>query len=329
VPASAKPTVLFISAFHTPFIQDDIDLLEKHFAVRKKIGHGAGAALGIAGAAFGSDLVFCWFASVYAFIGVALGKIFGVKSVVVVGGVDVANDKELQYGIWLSPWRGRLVRFALRSATRVLVVDPGLKDDAIRLAEYDGKNIQYLPTGYNPMTWKPAGEKEPEVLTIAVVNDRSRLRVKGIDTLVEAARRLPGMTFRVIGVDPRFSQSLQPPLNVHFLPIMPRSELLPYYQRAKVYCQPSLREGLPNTLCEAMLCGCVPVGSDTGGIRTAVGDTGILIPPGDVESLVAGLQQAIGARDDAGARARARIVALFPQEKREAGLVSLLESFLQ
>jgi glycosyltransferase involved in cell wall biosynthesis len=327
LPPPAKPTLLFISAFHTPFIQDDIDFLEKHFIVRKKVGHGPGAAMAIAGGAFGSDVVFCWFASVYAFIGVFLGKILGVKSIVVVGGVDVAADKELQYGIWLSPWRARLVRFALRKATQVLVVDPSLKDDAVRLAGYEGRNIRYLPTGYNPMTWKPMGEKEPEVLTIAVANDKSRLRVKGIDILVEAARRLPGMTFTIIGVDQRLSHSLSPPLNMHFLPIMARSELLPYYQRAKVYCQPSLREGLPNTLCEAMLCGCVPVGSDTGGIRTAVGDTGILVPPGDVDALVASLQQAMGVRNDAGARARARIVAMFPREKRETELLALLESF--
>src|SRR5258708_35894112 len=134
--------------------------------VRKEVGHGPGAVLSIAKGAFGSDVVFCWFASVYAFIGVLLGKMFGMKSVIVVGGVDVAKDEELKYGIWLSPWRGRLVRFALRGASRVLVVDPGLKDDAIRLAAYDGGDIRYLPTGYNPMTWKPAGGKEADGLVI-------------------------------------------------------------------------------------------------------------------------------------------------------------------
>src|SRR2546425_12958201 len=93
----------------------------------------------------------------------------------------------------------------------------------------------------------------------AVVKERRRLRVKGIDILAEAARRLPGMTFIVIGVDSHLTGNVQPPLNMRFLPVMNRMELLPYYQRAKVYCLPSLREGLPNSLCEAMLCGCIPV----------------------------------------------------------------------
>lgn len=325
----SKPTILFVSAFHTPFIQDDIDLLEKHFIVHRQIGHGPGAILKIAGRAFRCDVVFCWFASVYAFVGVAIGKILGIQSIVVVGGVDVAKDRELQYGIWLSPWRAKLVRYALRKASLVLVVDPSLKDEAIRLAAYDGQNIRYLPTGYNPTTWKPAGEKESQVLTVAVVKDRSRLRVKGIDLLVEAARRLPGLSFIVIGVDAGLSRGLQPPLNMRFQTAMRRSELLPYYQRAKVYCQPSLREGLPNTLCEAMLCGCVPVASDVGGNRTAVGETGILIPPRDVDALVEGLQHAIQMRGDAGGKARARIVAMFPPEKRETELLAMLDSFAQ
>jgi len=329
VPARSKRAILFISAFDTPFIRDDIDLLEKHFIVRRQIGHGPGAILKIAGRAFRCDLVFCWFASVYAFFGVAIGKILGIKSVIVVGGVDVARDEELQYGIWLSPWRARLVRYALRTASRVLVVDPSLKDDAIRLAAYDGRNICYLPTGYDPAAWKPAGVKESMVLTVAVVNDRSRLRVKGIELLVAAARRLPGLTFIVIGVDRGLSEGLEPPLNMRFHPVMRRSELLPYYQRAKVYCQPSVREGLANTLCEAMLCGCVPVASDVGGNRTAVGDAGILIPPRDLESLVAGLQQAVRKSSDAGTKARARIVELFPREKRETELLAMLDSLAQ
>ena len=38
---------------------------------------------------------------------------------------------------------------------------------------------------------------------------------------------------------------------------MPQEKLIPYYQKAKVYCQLSMREGLPNALCEALLVGLV------------------------------------------------------------------------
>ena len=47
-----------------------------------------------------------------------------------------------------------------------------------------------------------------------------------------------------------------------------------------------MREGLPNALCEAMLCECVPVGTDVQGIRTAMGDAGFYVPYGDRKSVV-------------------------------------------
>ena len=42
--------------------------------------------------------------------------------------------------------------------------------------------------------------------------------------------------------------------NVEFAGFVPHDQLASYYQRAKVYCQLSAYEGLPNALCEAMLC---------------------------------------------------------------------------
>ena len=63
---------------------------------------------------------------------------------------------------------------------------------------------------------------------------------------------------------------------------MPGDELLNYFQRAKVFCQFSFSEGLPNTLCEAMLCECIPVGSNVNGIPKAIGDYGYILQLKDV-----------------------------------------------
>lgn len=43
-----------------------------------------------------------------------------------------------------------------------------------------------------------------------------------------------------------------------------------YFQRSKVLVMPSRSEGLPTSMLEAMVCGCVPVVSDVGNIRDAV-----------------------------------------------------------
>lgn len=328
--AGHQPTrdlrLLFAAAFHAPFIDDDLKFLRTKYRVRAMIGSGIGQALGILVRTLRSDLFFCWFASVYAGVGVFAARLAGIPSVVVVGGVDAAKDPDLQYGIWLSPWRSRFVRYAFRHADHILVVDPSLKDAAVRLAEYDGGNIRYLPTGYDTEFWRPMGEKGRSVLTVAVVREERNLRRKGIDVLIDAARRLPEIPFTVIGVTPDVSSRLDPPANMTFIAPVPRGEILAHYQRAAVYCQPSRREGLPNALCEAMLCGCIPVVSDVNGNPTAAGDTGFVVPAGSGEHLAAGILHAFMLGGDASAKPRARIVSLFPREKRTSELVRLIEA---
>ena len=252
----------------------------------------------------------------------------GLKSVIVLGGVDIAKDERLNYGIWLSGWKSKLVRYALRHASRVLVSDLSMKREAVRLAEYSGANIFYVPPGLDPEFWKPLGVKEDHILTVAVATNQLRMSLKGIDVLIETARRLPQFTFHVVGVDPEFTFDVNTPANMTFYSAAPRKELLPFYQSAKIYCQPSLHEALSYTLREAMLCECIPVTSDVGGMTTAVSGIGVLVPPGNVDALVAGLLKAMQLPPGVGTKARARIVALYPQEKRVSELCKLIDGMM-
>jgi hypothetical protein len=84
---------------------------------------------------------------------VFISKLLRKKSVVVIGGVDASKDAEINYGIWLTPWKAFLLRHAYRRADRLLAVDPFLQREAARLAGYDGENILTVPTGYDPEQW--------------------------------------------------------------------------------------------------------------------------------------------------------------------------------
>jgi glycosyltransferase involved in cell wall biosynthesis len=104
---------------------------------------------------------------------------------------------------------------------------------------------------------------------------------------------------------------------------------LKYYQKAKVYCQVSYHEGLPNTLCEAMLCECIPVGTNRSGIPTAIGDVGIIIPYGDIDAMVKAFSLAIELPEETGKKARQRIIENFPSERRQRELASIIDSLLK
>ena len=284
---------------------------------------GARAIPSIARAVRRSDIVYTWFASTYAAAAVASARAFHRRSVIAIGGADVAGIDEIGYGIWVSRWKSRLVSYALKGADLVLAVDPFLKDEAIRRAGYDGLNIEYLPTGYDSVFWSPGGEKANSVLTVAVCDTEARMRVKGVDLLLDTARSLPGTRFLLVGIQEPHATHLRAraPANVEIRGRVSRDELLTLYRRSKVYCQPSRLEGLPGSVCEAMLCGCVPVCTDVGGMRTPVSGYGFLVPWGEPGALAAAIKAAMAGPIDPGGRGS--IASRFSLERREQGLMKL------
>ncbi|MCU0453127.1 MAG: glycosyltransferase family 4 protein [Bacteroidetes bacterium] len=318
--------ILFIAAFETPFILDDLAFLRSRYDVTPMIGSGPIQAGRISMKVSSADVVFAWFASVYGAMAVLTGASLGKRTFIQVGGVDVASEPDLGYGLWTSRWKSKLVGQALRTATRVLAVDESLVTEAKERARYEGRNIEVLPTGFDPDRWTRAGAKEPRIVCVAAVSDAVRLKVKGIDVLVEAARRAPDLRFTIIGIHGELAASLGAPSNVELVPWTPQGGLLSHLSRASVYCQPSRREGLPNALCESMLCECIPVATAVGGNPRAVGNAGLLVEPNDPDALVRALRLALALPPSHGQAAREHVVQRFSLARRRDRLIQLIES---
>lgn len=159
--------ILFVRPHKSSFIQKDLELLDKHFEVRivdfvlnrKMLKDTLASMFKIFAGVLWANITFSWFADVHAFAAVCLSKIFGKKSIVVVGGYEVAKIPEIGYGMMLNPFPAHIVRFVLGHADSVLTVDEGLKIDAIKNAGVNRNNIQTVPTGYDHDIFKPVGEK--------------------------------------------------------------------------------------------------------------------------------------------------------------------------
>lgn len=87
-----------------------------------------------------------------------------------------------------------------------------------------------------------------------------------------------------------------------------------------VFVLPSYREGMPRALIEAMATGLPAVATDIRGCREEVveGETGLLVPPGDEESLssaIIRLARDREAMDSMGSRARRRVLEHFDESK--------------
>ncbi|HWQ20080.1 MAG TPA: glycosyltransferase family 4 protein [Methanotrichaceae archaeon] len=309
------------------FVRQDYEILSNHYNVRKVNFRKPRDIFRIMSAVMKSDVSFSWFAGGHAFLAVLFSKIFRKKSIVVVGGYDVAYVPEIDYGQFTQSWPKRaMTRFALRYADRVLVVDPSLKDDAIKNAGISGDNFESLPTGYDYEKFSSSGKKKDIVMTVCIGDDWSRIRIKGIDTFVKAAEYLSDMKFLVIGLSGDALDKVRKiaPSNVELIGPVPQEKLISCYQEAKIYCQLSIREGLPNALCEAMLCECVPVGTNCYGIPTAIGDCGFYAPYGDPAAAAEAIKKALNSPDK-GKRARERSKELFTLERRDKRLAQLVE----
>jgi len=328
-----KARILFTSFAPLPFVRIDEKMLQERYEVKSIYGAWLAIAYHLVRSLFSVDLAFCWFATVSATLVAALGRLMHKPVVIVVGGIDVARVPELGYGAFVNPWRARLARFAIRRADRVLIVDPSLGRDIKANVGHDLKNVRYLPTGYDTGFWRPAAlEKEEVVLTVAWCPDETRIRLKGIDTFIRVAARVPSAQFWVVGVFGPAARELEAaglPGNVKLFNPVPHARLLGYYQKAKVYCQLSMREGLPNAVCEAMLCGCIPVGTRRGGIPTAIGRTGLLVEYGDVDQTAEAILKALRMGPARVRSVRRRIADNFPKVRRRAALFQLVDNLLE
>lgn len=324
--------ILFVRTLKSSFIQMDLELLRKHFDVRvvdfvlsRNFKSTLMTVFGMIIGILWADVTFSWFAYGHAFWAVLFSKILRKKSVVVVGGGEVANIPEIGYGMLSNPRSTRIVKFVLKNADRVLTVDESLKIEAIKNVGVNGKNIQTVPTGYDYEKFKPEGEKENLVISVSSGDNWGRIRLKGLDTFVKSAKFLSDVTFLLIGIQGDALKKLQDiaPSNIKFIGPISQEELIPYYQKAKVYCQLSMREGLPNALCEAMLCECAPVGTDVQGVRTAIGDAGFYVPYGDEKATAEAIKKALNSNK--GKEARGRIKKMFPIERREKELIEITQ----
>ena len=75
--------------------------------------------------------------------------------------------------------------------------------------------------------------------------------------------------------------------HVELLPQLTRTQMGELFRRAQVTVSPSIHDGTPNTLLEAMACGCFPVAGDLESLREWItpGVNGILFDPNDPHAL--------------------------------------------
>jgi glycosyltransferase involved in cell wall biosynthesis len=181
---------------------------------------------------------------------------------------------------------------------------------------------------FHPLESGRQASRRPTVLFVGNITAS-----KGIRALFEAVMRLknqyPDILLQVLGKGDELWKKIESQAqaagalrNIERLPfIEDRKEIAKVYQQADVFASPADHEvGVANVYVEAMSCGCPVVASTTGGAPEAVqhGETGLLVPPRDVDALTSALARILRDNELRGRMAiaaRKRVVDYFARER--------------
>ncbi|MBK3596567.1 GT4 family glycosyltransferase PelF [Streptomyces sp. MBT51] len=184
--------------------------------------------------------------------------------------------------------------------------------------------IRTVYNGVDPAAFPPAGP-EPDVPTLSWAGRVDP--IKDLETLIRAfalvRERLPAARLRLFGGTPRGGEAYRQRCEAlaaglgHADAVTFEGrvdDITDAYAAGNVVMLSSISEGFPFTLIEAMSCGRATVSTDVGGVREAVGDSGLVVPPRDPAAMAAAALELLGdqeRRRRMGEAARLRVIEQF------------------
>jgi len=276
-----------------------------------------------------------------------MGKLTKKKTVIFIGGQEAVCYPELNKGVYRKKIRGLCVKFALKNTDLIIANHKSLIYH--ENSYYNSENphidgIQHYIKGlttpieiiYNGIDSQRFIRNESiqkinnMVLTVGTMSQTGDFYNKGFDMFIEVASRHPEINFTLIGLNPNYLEWTETNYKVSQIPNLeiipsfcPHELLNTRYNQAKVFVQVSITEGMPNTLSEAMLLECIPVGSNVNGIPDAIGGTGIIVKQRNVEQIEQAITDAL--KMNSGKQARERVTEMFSIEKRGKEILQLLQ----
>ncbi|MFJ6080819.1 GT4 family glycosyltransferase PelF [Streptomyces sp. NPDC092369] len=209
---------------------------------------------------------------------------------------------------------------------RAALITPGNRYN--RLWEEQGGadpgSIRTVYNGVDPGAFPMAGP-EPERPTLSWAGRVDP--IKDLETLIRAFAlvrgQLPDAALRLFGGTPRGGEAYRERCealaaelgHADAVTFEGRVEdIKDAYAAGNVVMLSSISEGFPFTLIEAMSCGRATVSTDVGGVREAVGDTGLVVPPRDPARMAAAALELLADRErrrTMGEAARLRVIEQF------------------
>jgi len=349
-----KKTVLYFYSYLSSFVNKDIEILSSQFEVKtfdfytpKKSGtplQFIAQKLFLLKNIWTADLIICQFAGYSSFLPALFGKLFSRPSIIVVGGTDAVSFPSIGYGNFYKGLLGAFTKWSYRLCSHITP-----KHKTLMLCDYDyepddfpqqgilfhcpglKKPFTEITNGYDAQKWFCNREKKKNTfITVSGGWEYPfQIKLKGIDLIVQIAPSFPECEFIIVGM-PDEKLISQKPANLKILPPTPNDKLIDLYGECEFYLQLSMAEGFPNALCEAMLCECIPVGSNVFSIPEIVADSGFILKHKSIDELKQLITRAINAdKNSLRKKARKRIEDNYTVEMRREKLLNLCDQLIK
>ncbi len=352
-----KPRILFLYDFYTSFVKKDIDSLSKnfdvdvyHFKFKRKTGVLKAYFfqffyLLLTGNKY--DLYITQFAGHVSLFPSVFSKFFKTKSLILVAGTDAASLPDIKYGNKQRFFQKIATSMSFRFCDFISPCHESLVEQEYTYDEMgapkQGYHVFYkssrnkhhlsIPYGFNGDFFKrnhDVERKKMSFLTIGNLSVKTLFLRKGYDLIIELGRRVPNLSITLVGAPKNY---LLPnlPENIKLLPYLNHEELINVFSEHQFYFQLSLMEGFPNALCEAMLCECIPIGSNVSGIPEIINNTGFILKKRKIEDLqkiIDSIPNDSFALESLGQKSRQRILDNYSLTTREHLLSKLIHELI-
>lgn len=221
-----------------------------------------------------TDVILAQYAFPDGFSSTLASRLLKVPSVMQVIGSDILIAAK---GV-----KRRLISWAVSRASGVICVSQELEASVRNMG---AENTIVIPSPLDLVDLPQRADVKKidrRLITVAMLT-----KVKGLDILLKALENIVDVEVLIVGGGPeeanlrRMAENSGLKDKVRFVGIVPHKEVWSHLLSSSIFVLPSLSEGVPRALLEAMACGLFIIATNVGGIPDVVKDgwNGILVEP--------------------------------------------------
>ena len=232
-------------------------------------------------------------------------------------------------------------KWTLKSADKIICYTQMEKDKLVGMLKIDSKKISVIPNGVDTDLFHPdpdPGKRSNQSNAITILWVGRFVRGKGVEYIIHATKILvkevPDLKILLVGDGPLkgeiegLIEKFTLKKNVIIKENISNENMPEVYQKLDIFVLPSLNEGVPRTLLEAMACGKPVVISEFPHLADMIKNAGLMFPKGDVHALADNILRLIRDRElakELGNTGRKKIVEDHPWENTVRKTIELYE----